>query len=54
MKIHAWPAFAAIVGALSLVSFDADAADAVAANTLSRSRAATIATRRVISSASPI
>ena len=47
-------AFAAIVGALSLVSFDADAADAVAANTLSRSRAATIATRRVISSASPI
>src|SRR5438552_11765027 len=29
MKIHAWPAFAAIVGALSLVCFDADAADAV-------------------------
>jgi mono/diheme cytochrome c family protein len=29
MKIHTWPAFAAIVGALSLVSFEAHAADAV-------------------------
>src|SRR5688500_5411426 len=29
MKIHAWPAFAAIVGALSLVSLEAPAADAV-------------------------
>ena len=28
MNIHAWPAFAAIVGALGLVSFEAPAADA--------------------------
>ena len=29
MKIHTWPSFAAIVGTLSLVSFEAHAADAV-------------------------